>query len=128
MLARLRNWLFDGGGPQNLPERVRETIRQQQERSEILIGWAELVLTGLLAIAYETTTMAARRGAGRVIRSKPRSSSFYGVFSIVRLILAYRRPLPEWLLLPVGDCRHGPADGADLFLSTTSTPSRPCST
>ena len=98
MLARLRNWLFDGGGPENLPERVRETIRQQQERSEILIGWAELVLVGLLALAYETTTMAARRGAGRVIRSKPRSSILYGVFSIVRLILAYRRPLPEWLL------------------------------
>ena len=64
MLARLRNWLFDGGGPENLPERVREAIRQQQERSEIIIGWAELVLVGLLAIAYETTTMAARGGAG----------------------------------------------------------------
>ena len=64
MLARLRNWLFGGGGPENLPERVREAIRQQQDRSEILIGWAELVLVGLLAIAYETTTMAAGRGAG----------------------------------------------------------------
>ena len=64
MLGRLRDWLFDGGGPENLPERVREAIRQQQERSEILIGWAELVLVGLLAIAYETTDHGGRRGAG----------------------------------------------------------------
>jgi len=53
MLRRLRDWLFEGSGASNLPERVQETIRLQQERSEILIGWAELVLVGLLAIAYE---------------------------------------------------------------------------
>ena len=97
MLARLRNWLFDGGGPQDLPERVRETIRQQQQRSEILIGWAELVLTGLLALAYETTTMA-----GGVVQDEfsfeAEALILYGLFSIVRLIIAYRRPLPEWLL------------------------------
>jgi adenylate cyclase len=97
MFARLRDWLFDGGGPQNLPERVRETIRQQQQRSEILIGWAELVLTGLLAIAYEATTMA-----GGVVQDdysfEAEALILYGLFSVARLIVAYRRPLPEWLL------------------------------
>ncbi|MEA2845994.1 MAG: hypothetical protein QOG78_1275, partial [Rhodospirillaceae bacterium] len=52
MFARLRDWLFGRGATENLPERVREAIRQQQDRSEILIGWAELVLVGLLAVAY----------------------------------------------------------------------------
>jgi adenylate cyclase len=97
MLARLRDWLFDSGGPQNLPERVRETIRRQQQRSEILIGWAELVLTGLLAIAYEATTMA-----GGVVQDEfsfeAEALVLYGLFSVARLIIAYRRPLPEWLL------------------------------
>ena len=97
MFGRLRDWLFDGGGPQNLPERVRETIRQQQQRSEILIGWAELVLTGLLAIAYEATTMA-----GGVVQEEfsfeAEALILYGLFSVARLIIAYRRPLPEWLL------------------------------
>jgi adenylate cyclase len=97
MFARLRDWLFDGGGPQNLPERVRETIRRQQQRSEILIGWAELVLTGLLAIAYEATTMA-----GGVVQDdysfEAEALILYGLFSVARLIIAYRRPLPEWLL------------------------------
>ena len=97
MLGRLRDWLFDGGGPENLPERVREAIRRQQERSEILIGWAELVLVGLLALAYETTTMAA----GVVQEDYSFETEvfvIYGVFCVVRLVLAYRRPLPEWML------------------------------
>jgi adenylate cyclase len=96
MLARLRNWLF-GGGTENLPQRVREAIRQQQDRSEILIGWAQLVLVGLLAVAYETTTMAA----GVVQEDYSFETEvfiIYGVFAVVRLVLAYRRWLPEWFL------------------------------
>lgn len=97
MLARLRDWLFEGGGPQRLPDRVRETIRLQQEHSEILIGWAELVLVGLLAIAYETTTMA--EGVVQEDYSfETEVFIFYGVFTVIRLVLAYRRALPEWLL------------------------------
>ena len=97
ILGRLRNWLFEGEGPANLPERVRETIRRQQERSEILIGWAELVLVGLLFIAYETTTMAT----GVVQEDYSFETEvfiIYGVFSVGRLALAYRRALKEWML------------------------------
>ena len=97
MLGRLRDWLFAGGRPENLPERVRDAIQQQQERSEILIGWAELVLVGLLAIAYETTTMA-----GGVVQEDYSFETevfvIYGVFSVIRLVLAYRRRLPVWFL------------------------------
>jgi adenylate cyclase len=96
MLARLRNWLFEGG-TEKLPQRVREAIRQQQDRSEILIGWAQLVLVGLLAVAYETTTMAA----GVVQEDYSFETEvfvIYGVFAVVRLVLAYRRWLPEWFL------------------------------
>ena len=97
MLARLRDWLFEGGGPENLPARVREAIRQQQDRSEILIGWAELVLVGLLAIAYETTNMA--QGVVQDDYSfETEVFIIYGVFSMVRLVLAYARLLKEWLL------------------------------
>ena len=97
MLGRLRQWMFEDHGSANLPERVRETIRRQQERSEILIGWAELVLVGLLAIAYETTNMAT----GVVQEDYSFETEvfiFYGVFSVGRLALAYRRALKEWML------------------------------
>ena len=97
MFRRLRSWLFEGRGTENLPERVRETIRLQQQRSEILIGWAELALVALLAIAYETTSMA-----GGVVQEDYSFDTevfvIYGLFSIARLFLAYRRALPEWLL------------------------------
>jgi adenylate cyclase len=100
MLARLRNWLFEGG-TENLPQRVREAIRRQQDRSEILIGWAQLVLVGLLAVAYETTTMAT----GVVQEDYSFETDvfiLYGLFSLGRLVLAYRRALPEWLLYVSG--------------------------
>ncbi len=97
MLARLGAWLFGGGGPQKIPERVREAIRQQQDRSEIIIAWAELVLVGLLALAYETTSMP--QGVVQDDYSfETEVFIVYGLFSVVRLILAYRRLLAEWLL------------------------------
>ncbi len=97
MLGKLKTWLFDGEGPGELPERVREAIRQQQERSEIIIGWAELVLVGLLALAYETTSMP--QGVVQEDYSfETQVFIVYGAFSVARLFLAYRRLLAEWLL------------------------------
>src|SRR5215475_9648929 len=97
MLSRLRGWLFEAGGTEGLPERVRDAIRQQQDRSEILIGWAELLLVGFLAVAYETTTMA-----GGVVQEdysfEIQVLVIYGVFSVIRLVLAYLRRLPVWFL------------------------------
>ena len=97
ILTRLRNWLFEGGRLDALPERVRETIRRQQEHSEILIGWAQLALIVLLATAYETTSMPA----GVVQEDYSFESevfALYAVFAAIRLGLAYLRRLPEWLL------------------------------
>ena len=58
MIQKLLGWLFDGGGPEKLPERVSSAIRQQQERSEILIGWIQLVIVLLVTGLYEGTNMA----------------------------------------------------------------------
>jgi adenylate cyclase len=95
--ARLRDWLFDGGGPENLPERVREAIRRQQERSEILIAWVQLAIVGLVATVYETTSMP-----GGVVQYdfsfETQVFATYGVFCVVRLVLAYRRLLRPWML------------------------------
>ncbi len=97
MPRRLRDWLFEGSGAQQLPERVRDTIRRQQERSEILIGWAQLVIVAVLGIAYESTSMATG-----VVQEEYSFETqvflLYGLFALARLALAYRRALPEWLL------------------------------
>ena len=55
------------------------------------------MLVGLLALAYETTTMAT----GVVQEDYSFETEvfiLYGLFSLGRLVLAYRRALPEWLL------------------------------
>ena len=102
MLARLRDWLFDGGGPETLPERVREAIRLQQERSEIIIGWVQLLLVALVATVYESTSMPTG-----VVQDEYSFETkvfvVFGIFCIVRLVLAYRR-----LLRPCSRCSCAP--------------------
>jgi adenylate cyclase len=97
MFARLRDWLFDGGGPETLPERVREAIRLQQERSEIIIGWVQLLLVALVATVYESTSMPTG-----VVQDEYSFETkvfvVFGAFCLVRLGLAYRRLLRPWML------------------------------
>ncbi len=97
MFARLGGWLFDRGGPENLPERVRDAIRRQQEQSEILIGWIQLIIVTLLIGVYEGTSMA--EGLVQDDYSIEREVLLiYGAICIVRLTLAYLRMLPTWLI------------------------------
>jgi adenylate cyclase len=97
MLARLGGWLFDSGGPENLPERVRDAIRHQQERSEILIGWIQLIIVSLLIGVYEGTSMA--EGLVQDDYSiELEVLLIYGAICIVRLTLAYLRLLPTWVI------------------------------
>jgi adenylate cyclase len=97
MLTRLRNWLFDGGGPENLPGRVRDAIRSQQEQSEILIGWIQLGIVILVSGVFESTRMA--EGVVQADYSLEREVFLiYGLICIVRLALAYLRLLRAWML------------------------------
>jgi len=97
MLGRLRDWLFDGGGLENIPERVRDTIRLQQERSEILIGWIQLVIVGLVTGVYQSTAMA--EGLVQDEYSLELQVLFiYAAFCVVRIALAHARLLAPWML------------------------------
>lgn len=97
MLGRLRGWLFGSGDAAQLPERVRAAIERQQEQSEILIGWVQLVIVVLVGTVYESSSMA-----GGVVQ-EDYSFEFdvlviYGIFCLVRLGLAYARLLRPWML------------------------------
>lgn len=97
MLRRLRAWLFGSGDAAELPERVRAAIKRQQEQSEILIGWVQLVIVVLVATVYESSSMA-----GGVVQ-EDYSFEFevlviYGAFCLLRLGLAYARLLRPWML------------------------------
>lgn len=97
MPGRFRNWLFGGGSVAQLPDRVREAIERQQEQSEILIGWVQLVIVILVTTVYETTTMP-----GGVVQEDYSFEfevlAIYGAFCLLRLGLAYARLLRPWML------------------------------
>ncbi len=97
MLARLRGWLFGGDGAAELPERVRDAIRRQQEQSEILIGWMQFGIVILVSGVYEGTSMA--EGLVQADYSLEREVlAIYAGFCIIRLILAHLRLLRPWML------------------------------
>jgi adenylate cyclase len=97
MLARFRDWLFGGGEMAQLPDRVREAIARQQEQSEILIGWVQLVIVVLVTTVYESSTMP-----GGVVQEdysfEIEVLAIYGAFCLLRLGLAYARLLRPWML------------------------------
>ena len=97
MLGRLRDWLFGGGDVAQLPDRVRAAIARQQEQSEILIGWVQLVIVVLVTTVYQTSTMP-----GGVVQEDYSFEfevlAIYGAFCLVRLALAYARLLRPWML------------------------------
>ena len=97
MIQKLLGWLFDGGGPEKLPERVSSAIRQQQERSEILIGWIQLVIVLLVTGLYEGTNMAE----GLVQEDYSFELEvllIYAGICIIRIALAHGRLLKTWML------------------------------
>ncbi len=71
--------------------------QSRSSASEILIGWAQLVIVSVLGVAYESTAMATG-----VVQEEYSFETqvfvLYGLFAIARLVLAYRRALPEALL------------------------------
>ena len=80
-----------------LPARVRQTIRQQQESSEILIGWLQLSVVTTFAILYAVSPKPYD-SADQVIAREPFFLGVYLLFTLLRLSLAYRRKLPDWLV------------------------------
>jgi adenylate cyclase len=84
------------GNNLHLPERVRNRIQQQQESSEILIGWIQLgvvlVFASLYTLAPKTFTEEAD------FAPVPWALSAYFLFTVARLYLAHARRLPDWFL------------------------------
>ncbi len=83
-------------GVEQLPTRVLEAIREQQESSEILLGWAQLAVvtafTVLYALAPKPITIAD------TFEPVPFALAGYFAFTVLRLALAYARRLPRWFV------------------------------
>jgi len=80
-----------------LPERVQAQIARDQADSEILIGWVQLAGVAFFALLY---TLARKTfPADATLEPVPWALGFYFVFTVIRLVLAHLRRLPQWMVL-----------------------------
>ena len=78
-----------------LPARIATRIRAQEEASEILVGWIQLAVV----IGFSSVYLVAPKTFSDTapFRPVPWVLAAYFAFTLLRLILAYRHRLPEWL-------------------------------
>ena len=94
-LSPLRALALPAPGP-NLPERVERAVREQQDASEILIGWIQLAVVMTFAALYAISPKTF--AADAPFRPVPWAIGIYFLFTLARLGLAYRMRLPGWVL------------------------------
>ena len=96
MLHDLKEMLFGVADEAALPARVKELIRRAQEESEILIGWVQLAGVVFFALVY---AIAPKTFDSEVMFAPvPWALAFYFVFTVIRLYLALKRRLPNWMI------------------------------
>ena len=79
-----------------LPERLRNSIRDQQERSEVLISIIQLIIVSIFGLLYAVAPKTFTQDAD--FAPVPWVLSLYLVFSLIRFYLAINRRLPDWML------------------------------
>ncbi len=83
-------------GAHRLPERVNDAIRDQQDASEILIGWVQLSVVSLFGTLYLVSpkTFADDSAFAPV----PWVLGAYFAFTVLRIYLARRGRVADWML------------------------------
>lgn len=80
----------------DMPPRVREAVRVQQDKSERLIGWVQLALVAVFAALY---AVAPKTHMDEIWMSPvPVALMLYALFTLIRLFLSYWVSLPDWYL------------------------------
>ena len=81
---------------QILPARVQAAIESQQARSEVIIGWIQLGVVLTFGVLY---TIAPKTfGEDAAFAPVPWALACYFAFTVLRIVLAHRGSLPDWLL------------------------------
>jgi len=80
---------------QTLPERVKGAIRAQQDASEVLIGGVQLAVVIIFGTLWAVSPKTVSTEAAMPV---PITLAAYLVFTLIRLFLARRRRLPQWML------------------------------
>ncbi len=95
-MEQLSRFIFGEKHTGVLPARVQESIALQQQDGEKLIGWVQLALVLTFATLY---TLSPKTAAHAMFQPVPWAISLYGLFTVIRLVSAYKNFLPKWLLI-----------------------------
>jgi len=98
-LSTLLSRRSPAGENRTLPARVINLIRDHDDRSERLIGWAQIGLVVILTALYFIAPRPADAPPRMLSDPVPMALTAYFVFTAFRLILAYRGRIPGWILL-----------------------------
>jgi len=94
MWIKLRNF-FLGPTEENLPDRLRAAIRDQQDRSERMTGWIQLAVVLLWAMLW---VVSPKMASGWAAVPVPAALAIYTLLTLIRIVWSYRTRLPEWSL------------------------------
>jgi len=85
------------GAIELLPQRTRQAITEEQDRAEILIAVIQLAIVSVFALVYGLAPKATMV-SGVHFTPLPWVLAAYATVTGLRLLLAYFRMLPHWLL------------------------------
>ncbi|MGO1119510.1 adenylate/guanylate cyclase domain-containing protein [Rhodovibrionaceae bacterium A322] len=81
-----------------LPERVRQAIERQEDRTEQLIGWIQLIVVSLFGSLYLLSPKTAPMTLSQdlPVHPVPWVLGIYFFLTVVRIIWAHKGRLPDW--------------------------------
>ncbi len=97
IVRRLWAALFFEPVDERLPERVRAQIARDQATSEVLIGWVQM--TGILLFAALYFLAPRTFPEDAALEPVPWALGTYFLFTVLRLVLAHARRLPDWMIV-----------------------------
>lgn len=96
-LRRLIALVFGPPVTGRLPGRVQAQIARDQADSEILIGWVQIAGIVFFAVLYGLARKTFPADAK--LEPVPWALAFYFSFTVIRLVLAHLRRLPQWMVV-----------------------------
>ncbi|GAB5470042.1 MAG: adenylate/guanylate cyclase domain-containing protein [Rhodospirillales bacterium] len=86
---------FVGPSEEDLPDRLRQAIFDQQDRGERLTGWIQLAVVLLWGSLW---AISPKMASGYAALPVPAALFIYFVLTVIRIVWSYRSRLPAWSL------------------------------
>ncbi len=93
----LKAWFGSAPPETDLPQRVQATIREQQDQSEMMIGWIQFAVVCTMGVLYLVSPKTFNEDAA--FAPVPWALGIYLGLTLLRLLWASLARLPQWALV-----------------------------